>query len=105
MTRPVPPKTIRVGPFPFTVEFRHDHTNAGELDSNGQRIHVAHGMALQQEQDTVLHEVLHACAYLVGLSARWATEHEEEFIRCVTGPLLDVLKRNPKLTEYLLSNG
>ena len=34
--------------------------NLGEMDADKQRIHIRDGKPLEQEQDTLLHEVFHA---------------------------------------------
>jgi len=63
----------------------------GSLD-----IYVAEGQVLDQEQDTVAHELFHLIDDLleIGLS-------EEQVVKLTTG-ILAALKDNPKLMDYLM---
>ena len=59
------------------------------------RLSLQTGMLLSKEQEVVLHEVLHACGYptLCG--------KDEEFVDTIAPSLLQVLRDNPSLVEYL----
>jgi hypothetical protein len=61
-------------------------------------IAIQTGNALGQEQDTVLHEVLHAVDYAM------QTKMNERQIAAIATGLLSVLKENPSLVEYLLDS-
>jgi hypothetical protein len=52
---------------------------------------------------TLLHEILHALTDLSGHSKEWGDDDEEAFVTRFTPLLLDVLRRNPKLVDYLLA--
>ena len=67
----------------------------GELDPDKQRITVRHGQPLEQEQDTVLHEVFHAIDH--ELDSRMS----EKQVRMLATGLLGVLKDNPRFVSYL----
>lgn len=68
---------------------------SGRCDSDKQEIYVEKGQPLESEQDTVLHEVLHAVdhAFCIALT-------ELQVRQTATG-LLAVLKDNPEFLEYL----
>ncbi len=67
----------------------------GECDVDKQQILVRDGQPLESEQDTVLHELLHAIDEAMGLRMK-----ESQVKGAATG-LLAVLKDNPGLTAYL----
>ena len=57
------PSRIKVLGKPFTIKWLTEGLDAdllGECDSDKQLISVRDGQPLEQEQDTLLHEVLHA---------------------------------------------
>ena len=56
---------------------------------------IAEDQCLQQKQDTLLHEVLHACFNDLGL------EPKEDTVCALGATLLAVLRENPQLIEYL----
>lgn len=56
--------------------------------------------SLDQVRDTVLHEVLHAIVGLTGLGETLG-EDEESVVGRLSIHLLDTLRRNPKLANYL----
>jgi hypothetical protein len=55
----------------------------------------------QHKRMALLHEVLHACWHVTDPIDPHTVE--EMAIRTLTGPLLDVLRRNPELVAYLLA--
>ena len=67
----------------------------GRYEENSLQIYVAEGQVLDQEQDTLLHELWHLIDDLleVGLS-------EKQIVKLTTA-WLAVLKENPKLITYL----
>ena len=54
-----------------------------------------------QKADTLLHEVLHAIWEQTPLRSRESDE-QEEVVVALAAPLLDTLRRNPRLVEYLI---
>lgn len=110
------PAAIIVGPYRYEVtadelaRLRVEHAEqkvlSGHSDHDALRINVDTGPAVAADtsRDTVLHEVLHAIAFLSGLSSDWGTQREEEIVRRLSPLLLDVLRRNPALVAYLLED-
>lgn len=72
-----------------------DDDNLGELDHDKQRIHVRTGQPLEQEQDTLLHEVVHGIDHEMNLNM------SEKQVRGLATGMLAVLKDNPRLLTYL----
>ncbi len=69
---------------------------AGMCDSDAQTLYVCDGQSLQGEQDTILHEVLHALEHLLGVHLK-----HSDVVRLTTG-LHALLRDNPtRLTQYL----
>ena len=67
----------------------------GECDTDTQTLAIRDGQPLESEQDTVLHEVIHAIDEAMGLRMK-----EAQVKGCATG-LLAVLKDNPRFGSYL----
>jgi hypothetical protein len=93
------PERIRILSKPFSVEYvsgvpLEDDLN-GECDTDKQRILVRDGQPLESEQDTLLHEVLHAVEEAVDARLK------ETQVKKVATALLAVLKDNPSLVTYL----
>ena len=106
-----PPKRIIVGPHVYRV--KHDQAVVdraavemkaellGHCDEKTLTIAVAPGQAMSQEQDTLLHETLHAVFANVGLNDVLEDDMEERIIRPLATCLLQVLWVNPDLLAYL----
>lgn len=69
----------------------------GRCDETKQCIYIEEGQPLENEQDTVLHEVLHAVEDAMGMDVA-----EDVVLRFATG-LLAVIKDNPRFLSYLRS--
>lgn len=93
------PEKIKVLGKPFSVVYTTtsplgDDLN-GECDSDKQTILVRDSQPLESEQDTVLHECLHAIDEAVDAKMK-----ETQIKKLATG-LLAVLKDNPSFVSYL----
>ncbi|MDP3937667.1 MAG: hypothetical protein Q8R92_05975 [Deltaproteobacteria bacterium] len=71
----------------------------GRCDPETQSIFIREGQPIESEQDTVLHEVLHAVENAMGLEV-----DEERVTRLATG-LLAVIRDNPGFVRYLATKG
>lgn len=93
------PERVKVLGKRFTVQFLTaaplDDGLNGECDSDKQQILIRDAQPLESEQDTLLHEVLHAIDEAMGLKMK-----EAQVKGAATG-LLAVMKDNPSLVSYL----
>ena len=91
------PARIRVLGKQFSVVYGKDLPAdlSGQCDSDKQRIDIWDCQPLESEQDTVLHEVLHAVDEAMGLKMR------EAQIRGVATGLLAIMKDNASFVSYL----
>jgi hypothetical protein len=104
---------IQVGPHNFSVEFNEDAINRlsldrqndliGHLERRSQTITIRPGLGVDLSAETLLHEVLHACFGMVGLSGIDERLTEEDVIERLSPILLDTLRRNPHLVRFLLA--
>jgi len=98
-----PPKKIRVGHMTLAVDYNDDECDA--LGSDGHTLIGARRIALRsymspdREREVMLHESLHTVVELTGMPFK--DEDEERLVSALTGPLLDLLRRNPKLVAFL----
>ena len=67
----------------------------GELDPALQKITIKKGQPLETEQDTILHEIVHAIDNELNLDMK------EKQVRGLATGILAVLKDNPRLSSYL----
>ena len=67
----------------------------GECDPDAQRITVRDSQSMQSEQDTLLHECVHALENALALRLR-----HDDVVRLTTG-LHALLRDNPSLIAYL----
>jgi hypothetical protein len=65
-----------------------------------QRIDIMDGLPSGEEVDVVLHEVLHAVIFQMGV--RLSHKAEEKFVLAAATGLHAVLKDNPQFTKWLL---
>lgn len=70
----------------------------GYSDPTTHTLLVHPGQTLRNEQDTVLHEVMHA---ILRQQGRPYTPAEERYVTALATGLLGVLHDNPDLTKYL----
>lgn len=91
------PKRIRILGKRFTVSYPEavEGDLVGECDTDSQTIAVQDKLPLESEQDTLIHEVLHAIDEMVDSKLR-----ESQVKRLATG-LLAILRENDDLARYL----
>lgn len=97
--RQKPPSKVQVGAIRYTIINEPLEGDAGETREYFQRIAISTGMGPDAERDTMLHEVLHAIWRQTPFRQH---DEEERIIQALAPALLDTLRRNPKLTAYLL---
>lgn len=104
-----PPKSVDVGPYPHRVSHKTKPI-AKEVERTGKdlygfydeqtlTIHVHPETAPSLQRETLLHELLHAVIAVSGVKVK----NEERVIRALSPVLLDTLRRNPELADYLLT--
>lgn len=106
-----PPATVQIGPRRYDVlldleelhRIEHDEGDDlyGQSDHGKLRIIVDPTLPFDQLADTLLHEVLHGLTELTGIIDDLGHKREERMVRRLTPALLDLLRRNPELVEYL----
>ena len=78
-----------------------DRQKYGETDERRLRITLAPWVGPGQARDTLLHEVLHAIWSQTALDQD--EDEQERIVRSFTPWLLQVLRDNPELVEFLLA--
>lgn len=76
----------------------------GHTDSRLNTIAVAPDQAGAQLRDTLLHEALHAIFDYIGLSHDWGPALEEHVICRLSPAVLELMRRNPVLVNYLIAD-
>lgn len=99
------PKSVKVGPYRFNFEKQVDPVNSrgeavwGLTKFTDQKIVLDADLCLDRERAVVFHELLHACWDTSGLNGKKYTE--EQVILALTPVLLETIRTNKKLMEYL----
>lgn len=109
-----PPATVTVGPYRISVvctQAAIDRASmecsselAGHFDSSAQQIRLAPDLAPDIMAESLLHEVLHAVAEAAGKPLGRSSDEEERMISALAPGLLDTLRRNPDVVNYLLAS-
>lgn len=108
MARPRMPKTVKVGPHTYKIILRpakqvklNGNMCMGMWDPDTNKITICTRLELSLAQDTLLHEILHACM------ERAVSHHEhptsEICIDNASPYLLQTLQENPELVKFLLA--
>lgn len=100
------PNRVRVGPFDYTIEPWKGEAAAadgcrGDFHPELLRIRISDGIKPQLQAETLLHEILHACWSVSGLGER---AHEENAVQSLSMVLSDVLRDNPDVMAWIVSN-
>lgn len=104
------PKKVYVAPHVMAILYDDDNRLKELEDLNGLcdfdtgRIWIDRQQTPLMEKDTVLHEVLHAVLDQCGVKRRFKDvdkEFEEDVVVEIAPRLLQVLRDNPRLVEYL----
>src|SRR5690606_12778916 len=72
-----------------------DEPGTGRSDSDKQVVYIEDGQPLENEQDTVLHELFHL------VEANLDLDLGEDVVVCLTTALLAIIKDNPKFVRYI----
>lgn len=108
------PSKVKVGSYIFEIitepnEFWKAQRQQDTLEVSGltvykeQKIYVDPDQAKDMFADTLLHELLHVVYYVSGLG-EIENATEEQIVFVMTHPLLQILRDNPELTEFLTSH-
>lgn len=109
------PRSVIVGPYRYTITVDHEAMdrlqrsgesgggNVGSSNHHQLQITIDGDMAPAMIADTLLHEIMHCCYQVSGVGAGKMTQ--EEAIDHVTPVLLDTLRRNPDVAQYLFRDG
>lgn len=113
-SRPEMPKSVRIGDTTYPIQmvaFPCDEKQADGSPSNygcitygkGHHIEVLKGLDLREERDTLEHEIQHGIVQeKVGHFPKYRLFSEDEMFEINSSLLLDVLRDNPEVRDYLL---
>jgi hypothetical protein len=96
------PKTVRVGAHTYTILRKTKAAMNGDLggcDPNTLQISVQKRLRKSVAQETLIHEISHACNCPTFMGKEQVTE--EEIVNASSPVWLQVIQGNPDLIEYL----
>lgn len=97
------PKRIRVGSRTYEVRLSADPEHAGRTDSDRLIVSINDSIPQGGQQETLLHEILHAITNYTGIYNDLGHKKEEKVVNRIAPVLLDVVRRNLAVVEYLRS--
>ena len=98
MTYYYKPKSIAIAGVPFKIQYRSIN-DFGACDVDKKVITIRESLSNQETLETILHESLHACLALSGLSYLINNEDTEEaLIRCIDSLYIPIVKN--QLSRY-----
>lgn len=98
------PRHLEIAHATFSIRPDRAACDADDADglfvASARRIAYRPGMAADRRREVLLHEALHAC---VEVSRGHGLDYdaEEAVVDALTGPLLDLIRRNPDFLEFL----
>ena len=94
------PKSIKVGAHVYTIlrKPKSQFEDEGLCVSDKLEITIRQRLKRSKAQETLLHEIIHACGY-PSFWDKWPGE--EKFVIAIAPVLLQVIQDNPGLLEYL----
>lgn len=99
-----PPRELHVAHATFSITVDRQACDAEDSDglfmAGARRIVYVPGMPLDRRREVLLHEALHACVE-VSRGHGLDLDAEEAVVDALTGPLLDLLRRNPDFVRFL----
>tara|TARA_R100001198_G_C5198767_1_gene188612 strand:+ start:572 stop:880 length:309 start_codon:yes stop_codon:yes gene_type:complete len=92
------PKTITIAGVPFKIQYKQMN-DYGLCDIDKKVITIRESLSNQETLETILHESLHACLAVSGLSYLLNNEDTEEaLIRCIDSLYIPIVKN--QLARY-----
>jgi hypothetical protein len=108
------PKSVQISAFKYKIQKNQGYLdreaartgeNLAGLSEFGKQLITVGPAAEDYMADTLLHEILHQCLRVVAFEMDEDDEKiEERIIATMTPILLDTLRRNPEIVDYLLNN-
>lgn len=96
-----PPKKVEIlgQNFGIVLSSEMSEEELGRCDYSNQLIYISKSQASDSMRDTLLHEIIHAIHWLMGLGDN---NTEEEFTARTTTGLRSVMLQNAEIVEYVL---
>ena len=101
--RSLRPKQVRILGREYTITWDEDLGVFGMCDTESGEITVRPGVHPVEEADTVIHEILHAIAFLMNIGL--SDKVEENVVRKMATGLTQVFMDNPHLLTYIANAG
>lgn len=100
------PKTVKLGPYTFSLKRHQYHTNKDEhlgwFSASKQEISIADDIHEEAQAEVLLHELLHSCWYTSQFNQDKKFEGvEEQIVATLSISLMAIFKNNSKLKDVL----
>lgn len=105
------PKAVVSGPHIFTVREAKDIRDKddccllGDVNYNQMVIRIEQQLCISKKREALLHEITHSIFRTADIDRELGPEKTDSEIFRIVPLFLDVLRRNPKLVEYLMEKG
>lgn len=98
------PKKVKIGPYQFALERTYGMDTIGIMNYDRQRIAIDPDIPQDIATDTTMHEILHVIFYMSGLRDDFEVKEQERIVNTFATPLIQVIRDNPKLIEYIVGS-
>lgn len=108
------PRFIDLGPYHYKIicdELTRLRTQEkiltavlGHTDHDKLEIIINNNQPPSLSRETLFHESLHVVTEITGLRYSWGATKSERFIRRLSPMMLELMRRNPDVVAYLMSN-
>lgn len=96
------PDRVQIGPYSFHIELNKEVNDAGNswgrIMYDSQRIFIDPAVERTKIAESLLHEILHGVLHVSG----YRLDDEEKFVLGTSTILLDTMRRNPDVVEFLM---
>ncbi len=105
MTQKELPKSVRVGPFDYEVVqsegLLQEHDHFGKALAGSLRLLLDSSLHLQRQQETLIHEVIHAILFTYKSALEGTDEERERYAKLLASALLQVIQDSPAFWLFL----
>lgn len=101
MPAPKLPTSVTIGAYTYDVGVRPT-ADEGSIHHEAQTITISPNRGPDATADTLLHECMHGLFLQTGLREVVGEKQEERIIQAITPLLLQTLRDNPKLIDFLV---
>jgi len=96
MSKAIPIKQLRIGPFDFAVEETENINDDGLCNWGQQTLVIQKGLSAPPKRQRIWHESFHAMLFMAGIES-----HNERVLDTLASGIMAALRDNPELSKIV----